>query len=359
MIKSRKLNKLQKFLCNLLVVAAVLCACLGICLMIHNESGAMRLIPAIFVLGSFFISIFTEGYTCGIASVFISVLAVNYAFTFPYFSFNFTIQENMVSAVIMIIISVITCAMTTKLKKQEALRAESETERMRANLLRAVSHDLRTPLTTIYGAGSALLDGGDGFSAEQREKMLRGICKEAQWLSRMVENLLSITRLDSGNVNLIKTPTVLDELIDSVLVKFNKRYPEVEVTTELPDEFVVIPMDAILIEQVIFNLLENAALHADGMTKLVLNVHTEGNRAVFSVIDDGCGIEQERLKNIFNGASGEVTADCHKHNAGIGLSLCATIIRAHGGVINAETAKDGGTVFRFELDREEEDEQQI
>ena len=354
MIKSRKLNKTQKFICNVLVTAAVLCACLGICLMIHNTSGALRLIPAIFVLGSFLISVLTDGYTFGIASVLISVLAVNYAFTFPYFSFNFNMQENVVSAVIMIIISVITCAMTTKLKKQEALRAETETERMRANLLRAVSHDLRTPLTTIYGAGSALLDGSDGFSAEQREKMLRGICSEAQWLSRMVENLLSITRLDSGNVSLIKTPTVLDELIDSVLVKFNKRYPAVGVTTELPDEFVVVPMDAILIEQVIVNLLENAALHAEGMTELVLNVRVIGSRAVFTVSDNGCGIEPERLKNIFNGVSGGVTADSRRHNSGIGLSLCATIIRAHGGNISAENAKDGGVVFRFELDTEDD-----
>lgn len=357
MINTRKLTKTQKFICNLFVSAAVLCACLGIGLMIHNESGALRLIPAIFILGSFLISILTDGYTFGIVSALISMLAVNYAFTFPYFSFNFSIQENMVSAVIMIIISVITCAMTTKLKKQEALRAETETERMRANLLRAVSHDLRTPLTTIYGAGSALLDGGDGFSKEQKEKMLRGICTEAQWLSRMVENLLSITRLDGGNVSLIKTPTVLDELIDSVLVKFNKRYPEVEVTTELPDEFVIIPMDAMLIEQVIFNLLENAALHAEGMTKLVLNVHTAGNRAMFAVSDNGCGIEPERLKNIFNGVSGGVSADCQKHNAGIGLSLCATIIRAHGGTISAENAKYGGAVFRFELDTEDDEDE--
>ncbi len=353
MIKSRKLNKTQKFICNLFVTAAVLCICLGICLMIHNTSGVLRLIPAIFVLGSFLISVLTDGYTFGILSVLISVLAVNYAFTFPYFSFNFNMQENVVSAVIMIIISVTTCAMTTKLKKQEALRTETETERMRANLLRAVSHDLRTPLTTIYGAGSALLDGGDGFSAEQREKMLRGICTEAQWLSRMVENLLSITRLDSGNVSLIKTSTVLDELIDSVLVKFNKRYPSVGVTTELPDEFVVIPMDAILIEQVIVNLLENAALHAEGMTRLVLNVRTVGSRAVFTVSDDGCGIEPERLKNIFSGVSSGVTADSRRHNSGIGLSLCATIIRAHGGNISAENAKNGGAVFRFELDTED------
>lgn len=357
MIKRKKLKGFAKLLYNIFVTAVVLCACLGICLMIHNTSGAQRLIPTVFVLGSFFIAILTEGYTFGILSALISVLAVNYAFTFPYFSFNFNMQENVVSAVIMIIISVITCAMTTKLKKQEALRTETETERMRANLLRAVSHDLRTPLTTIYGAGSALLEDRDGFSDEQKEKMLRGICTEAQWLSRMVENLLSITRLDSGNVSIIKTPTVLDELIDSVLVKFNKRYPGIEVTTELPDDFVTIPMDAILIEQVIVNLLENAVLHAVGMTTVVLSVRIKDGKAEFCVKDDGCGIEPERLKNIFKGVSSGVSSDCRKHNSGIGLSVCNTIIKAHGGSIRAENAVGGGAVFCFELDIEEGDDE--
>ena len=143
------------------------------------------------------------------------------------------------------------------------LKKESEMEKMRANLLRAVSHDFRTPLTTIYGASSALIESGSEFTDEQKEKMLRGIQQDSQWLYRMVENLLSVTRLD-GDINLIKTPIALDELIDSVLIKFAKRYPDQEVEVDLPDELVIIPMDAILIEQVIINILENAVQHAEG-----------------------------------------------------------------------------------------------
>lgn len=92
--------------------------------------------------------------------------------------------------------------------------------------------------------------------------MLQDIQQDAQWLFRMVENLLSITKLDSGKVKIIKTPTVLDELIDSVILKFHKRYPDQEVEIDIPDEFVVIPMDAILIQQVLINILENAVQHA-------------------------------------------------------------------------------------------------
>ena len=175
---------------------------------------------------------------------------------------------------------------------------------------------------------------------------------------RMVENLLSITRIDEGKIKIIKTPTVLDELIDSVMVKFHKRYPRQEVYLDLPEDIIIIPMDAILIEQVIFNLLENAVLHADGMTELILKVFVLGQQVVFEVSDDGCGIEKERLSGIFNGSyhlfeDKASYADSQKHNSGIGLSVCQTIIKAHDGVIVAENNAKGGVVFRFSLNREE------
>lgn len=251
--------------------------------------------------------------------------------------------------------------LTTQVKTHEAIKAESEKERMRANLLRAVSHDIRTPLTTIYGASTTLLESGENYTKEQRIKILKGIQEDSDWLMRMVENLLSITRIDEGKIKIIKTPTVLDELIDSVMVKFHKRYPQQEVYLDLPEDIIVIPMDAILIEQVIFNLLENAVLHADGMTELVLKVFVLGQQVVFEVSDDGCGIEKERLSGIFNGSyhlfeDKASSADSQKHNSGIGLSVCQTIIKAHDGVIAAENNAKGGAVFRFSLNREETSE---
>ena len=255
----------------------------------------------------------------------------------------------------MIIISILTSALTTKLKRHEATKAESEKERMRANLLRAVSHDLRTPLTTIYGSSTTLLENGNTMTEEQKNKIVEGIKEDSEWLVRMVENLLSITRIDSGMVKIIKTSTVLEELIDSVILKFKKRYPNQNVTIEIPEDMIVIPMDAILIEQVIVNLLENAVQHAINMTCLSLRVFTLGNRSIFEIRDDGCGIAPERLDNIFSGyyASKEELADRQKKNAGIGLSVCATIIKAHGGEIKAENARTGGAVFRFWLDTED------
>lgn len=307
----------------------------------------------IFMLAVFVTSMYTEGYAWGVAASLISVLAVNFAFLSPYFAFNFTLSENLFSGLVMLVVSIMTSTLTTRIKKQEQLRMESETEKMRATLLRAVSHDLRTPLTSIYGACSTVIENYDSLEKEQKLKLLGEACSDAQWLNRMVENLLSVTRFDGGQVAVQKTPTVLDELIDTVLVRFQKRYPKVPVTTYLPDSFIVIPMDSMLISQVLTNLLENAAVHAEGMTQLTLRVFTLGSRAVFEVSDNGCGIPKERLRTLFTGVlPADTAADSGKHGMGIGLSVCAAIVKAHGGEIQAESKVGEGTSIRFWLETE-------
>lgn len=307
----------------------------------------------IFMLAVFVTSMYTEGYAWGVAASLISVLAVNFAFLSPYFAFNFTLSENLFSGLVMLVVSIMTSTLTTRIKKQEQLRMESETEKMRATLLRAVSHDLRTPLTSIYGACSTVIENYDSLEKEQKLKLLGEACSDAQWLNRMVENLLSVTRFDGGQVAVQKTPTVLDELIDTVLVRFQKRYPKVPVTTYLPDSFIVIPMDSMLISQVLTNLLENAAVHAEGMTQLTLRAFTLGSRAVFEVSDNGCGIPKERLRTLFTGVlPADAAADSGKHGMGIGLSVCAAIVKAHGGEIQAESKVGEGTSIRFWLETE-------
>ena len=248
--------------------------------------------PMTFVLGVFLIAWRTQGYFWGIVSSLASVMAVNYAFTYPYWAFNLIRPECLASAVVMLIVSIMTSTLTTQLKRQEQMKAEAEKERMRGNLLRAVSHDLRTPLTSIYGACSAMRDNFDALPRQTHMKLLSDVCADAQWLVRMVENLLSVTRVDTSTVRLSKNDTVLEELIDAVLVKFHKHYPDTEVHVEIPEEFVSIPMDAMLISQVLMNLLENAVFHAKGMKNLWLRVEVKGLWAYFYVEDDGCGIPQ-------------------------------------------------------------------
>ena len=339
---------------DLLMLAGALCTACALVAGTQQLAGRIDGVASmVFVLAVFIVSVYTDGYFCGIAASLLGVLAVNFAFRSPYFAFNFTLPENLFSGVVMLVVSIMTSTLTTRIKKQEQLRMESETEKMRATLLRAVSHDLRTPLTSIYGACSTVIENYDSLDREQQLKLLGEACSDAQWLNRMVENLLSVTRFDGGQVAVQKTPTVLEELIDTVLVRFQKRYPGIPVTTDLPDSFVVIPMDSMLISQVLTNLLENAVLHAEGMTQLRLRVFTLGSRAVFEVTDNGCGIPKERLRTLFSGMMpAQTAADSGKHGMGIGLSVCAAIVKAHGGEIKAESRVGGGTTIRFWLETE-------
>ena len=351
--------KMPRFIKNLLVTAGILLAGFLISLQLQQALLIEEHITTLFVFAVFLISLFTGRYGWGIVAAFASMFLVNYAFTFPYFMLNFALMDNALSAVVMITIALLTGMLTTKVRQNEIIRAEGEKERMRANLLRAVSHDLRTPLTTIYGSSAALLEDRDKLSRAQQDEMLRGIREDADWLVRMVENLLSVTRIDSGQVRLDKTPTVLEELVDSVLVKFHSRNPGQAVELDLPEELLLIPMDAMLIQQVLLNLLDNAVKHAEGMTLLCLKVFSLRGYAVFEVSDNGCGIRTDRLEGLFRGYSvREEAADNNKRGAGIGLSVCATIIKAHGGTITAENAKSGGAVFRFALALEEETHEQ-
>ena len=338
-----------------LFMAVILLGAFGVNMALQNWFDTRSMIPMIFVLGVFLVSWRTQGYFWGITASLISVLAVNYAFTYPYWAFDLISPECISAAVVMLIVAIMTGALTTKLKQQEKMKAEAEKERMRGNLLRAVSHDLRTPLTSIYGACSVMLEDYDQISRQQHLKLLSDVRSDAQWLVRMVENLLSVTRLDADKVCLTKNETVLDELVDALLAKFRKHYPNQRVQLALPEQTLSIPMDAILIEQVLMNLLENAVFHADGMENLWMKVELQGNRAVFRIIDDGCGIPQERMEGLFTGLlSSEAPTDTSRSNMGIGLSVCNAIIKAHGSELKAKNRKEGGAEFSFALEIMEE-----
>ena len=325
-------------------------------LFLVRQFNTKTMTPMIFVLGVFLVSWRTQGYGFGIASSLLSVLAVNWAFTYPYWAFDLISPECISSAVVMLIVSTMTGALTTRIKQQEKLKAEAEKERMRGNLLRAVSHDLRTPLTSIYGSCSAMIENFDSIPREKQLVLLRDMQADAQWLNRMVENLLSVTRVDGDKVRLSKHGVVLEELIDTLLVKFHKHYPDKRVQVSIPEEFISIPMDPVLIEQVLMNLLENAVFHACDMQNLWLRVEIKNKYAVFSVEDDGCGISEERMACLFTGhLDSKVPVDSNRSNMGIGLSVCRTIIKAHGSELKAGNRPGGGAVFRFALEMEESD----
>lgn len=348
-------KKTTYILKNVLFTGLVLFAFFFISLGIHFLFDSRALIPSLFVLAVFLISMFTSGYLYGTVAALISVLAVNFAFTFPYFAFNFRLHENILSAIILLCVTTATSTLTTRIRAHDKVRLQAEKEKLRADLLRAVSHDLRTPLTTIYGASSTVIENYDALTDAQKLDILSDIRKDSRWLVRMVENLLSVTRLDTSQVTLQKSPVVVEELVDSVLAKFRKSFPAQKVRLCMPEDFLMVSADALLIEQVLLNLLENAVQHAVGMRSLSLSVHTDKQNAVFEVTDDGCGMPHEKLKHIFSGyhMTDPQIPDDRKRCMGIGLSVCAAIIRAHGSEISAENRKEGGMRFRFTLSLEE------
>jgi len=250
--------------------------------------------------------------------------------------------------------------MTTQIKLQgkvllerEKLLMEAEKEKMRANLLRSVSHDLRTPLTGIIGNTSTYIDNADSLNEEEKIRIVSHINEDSNWLLNMVENLLSVTRIDERSMKIAMLPESVEEVVAEAIQRLHKRLPEAQFQVKVPEDFLMIPMDAMLIEQVLINLLENAVIHSKTTLPVELTVEDNPSSVTFKVKDYGIGIAPERLPIIFDGTpyTPSTLPDGHK-GMGIGLSICKTIITAHNGQIHANN-HENGCVFTFTLPKEE------
>lgn len=318
-------------------------------------------VAIIYILAVVFIARYTEGYAPGIIASFIGVICVNYVFTYPFMKFNFTMDGYPVTFMGMIIISSLISTMTSHLKQQnkiiqerEKLLMEAEKETMRANLLRAISHDLRTPLTGIIGTCSTYLDTESTLSKKDQSDLIRNIYEDANWLLNMVENLLTITRIRTNDTPIHKTSELLEEVVSEAVQRLRKRIPEVDIHIQIPDDFIMIPMDATLIEQVLINLMENAYYHGASDKPILLEVSVVDHSACFKVKDQGKGIPEDKLSTIFEGSPSTPnhSGDSRK-GMGIGLTICRTIITAHGGEIHAGNYENGAELT-FCLPIEEE-----
>ena len=343
-----------------LISLAVLGGGFVICFVLQFISDTDFHVPLIFVLAVLLVSLFTDGYFFGLVASVISVFAVNYAFTYPYFHFNFSMTGYPLTFLCMFVVSVSTCTLMSRVRAGEQMRLEAEKEKMRANLLRAISHDFRTPLTSIIGTLSMLSDPNNALSEKESIQLLSDSRSDAEWLINMMENILSITRIGDGNAPHIHTdPQALEEVMGEAVSRFRKQYPQLEVKVLIPHEIILSPIDAMLIEQVIINLLVNVVLHGQGATLARLSLCREGDMAKISVEDNGKGISKQALEHLFDEKSTYIPAqpshDSHR-TMGIGLSVCRTIIRAHGGTLTATNAEEGGAILSFTLPIIKEDE---
>lgn len=350
-----------RLLVNLVFTAFVLGICTGLAfLMFSNAGDGSANIALIYTLGLIFTTLNTSGYSFGVLFAVCSVICINYFFSYPYFEPNFTMSGYPVTFLVMLIIFMITSTITARLKQQskllverEKLLMEAEKEKMRANLLRAVSHDLRTPLTGIIGASSSYLENETNLSNEEKRELIQNVQNDADWLLHMVENLLSVTRINARTANVTKSLESVEEVVSEAVIQIRKRLPGAEIKVSVPDEVLMIMMDAILIQQVIMNLLENAIMHAKSKQAIELNVRRKGEWISFHIVDYGIGIKEERMSTLFDGSTYDPTnrVDGSK-GMGIGLSICKTIVLAHGGSIDARNHAEGAEFF-FKLPAED------
>lgn len=228
--------------------------------------------------------------------------------------------------------------------RQSQIRAE--TEKLRSSLLSSVSHDLRTPLAAIIGSASSLLQAGASATGEKARDLLENIRDEAERLARLVHNLIETTRLESGAVRLKKEPQAIEEVVGSALERLEKLLTGREVKTNLPEELPLVPLDAVLLEQVFINLIENAARHTPPGTQIDISGQVDDKSLRVEVADRGPGLSSEELEKAFDKF---YRANTPAAGAGLGLAICKAIVEAHGGHIGVSNRAGGGALFIFTL----------
>lgn len=239
-------------------------------------------------------------------------------------------------------------------KAEAALLAQKE--QLRSNLLRSISHDLRTPLTSISGNVSNLLSNEDRFDEKTKVQLYSDIYDDTMWLINLVENILSVTRIDEGRLNIRLSTELLDEIVTESLQHISRQKSEHEILVKSPDEFLLVKVDASLIMQVMINLLNNAIKYTQKGSRIVITTKKQDRQAVVQIADNGPGISDEMKPFVFDlFYSGAKSMADSRRSLGLGLSLCKSIVEAHGGTIVLSDNVPNGAVFTFTLPIEEVD----
>lgn len=250
------------------------------------------------------------------------------------------------------------CALA--LENERAIREREESavlaknEQLRANLLRSISHDLRTPLTSISGNAGVLLANGEALGTKKCKQLYTAIYDDSLWLINLVENLLSVTRIEDGTMQLKLTAELVDEAVAEAVRHISRQSAEHHIIIRQQEDFLLAKMDARLIVQVIINIVDNAVKYTPKGSTITITTRKEGKWAAVEIADDGPGIPDDAKPRIFDMfyTAGAHSADSRR-SLGLGLALCKSIINAHGGEISVADNQPSGTIFRFTLPAEE------
>jgi two-component system sensor histidine kinase KdpD len=350
-------NRLQEYG----FAAAMAAACTAVCFAMFRHFELTNLVM-VYILGT--LAVAARGHR-GPAAFYSasSVLCFDFFFVPPRFTFSVSDVQYIWTFAVMFATAMTISHLTIRLReeaevarqgeersawlmeKAKKAELEAESERLRSSLLSSVSHDFRTPLTTIVGSAGALLEKDELAKSPKTRELLENIQAEGERLSHLVQNLLETTRLESGAVHLEKEKYPLEEVVGSVLERLKKSIQDRKVKVDIPENLPLVPIEATLIEQVLTNLLENAVRHTPRQSALEISAGAEGDAVVVTVADHGPGLKTDELERVFD----KFYHDPSSPGAGLGLAICRAVVNAHGGRIWAENRKGGGAVFRFTL----------
>jgi two-component system sensor histidine kinase KdpD len=281
----------------------------------------------------------------------VSVLAYDFFFIPPFFTFVVDDQRHLLTFAMMFVVGLLFSGLTQRLRRNEQRATEAllraRTEEMRSALLSAVSHDLRTPLAAITGAATTLREEARAAGGPEKAELLDTICEEADRLERLVRNLLDMTRLESGALVVKREWVPLEEIVGAALTRLEGQLADRPVHTALPVDLPLVSADAILLEQLFVNLLENATKYTPRGSPVDVTAHASDRSIVVEVADRGAGLpsgsEARVFEKFYRGqrVSGP--------GAGLGLAICLGIAQAHGGSMTAGNRPGGGAVFRLTL----------
>lgn len=233
-------------------------------------------------------------------------------------------------------------------QKQEETQVQIQRERLRSDMLRTISHDLRTPLTGIMGSASTMTDNYDSINDNVKKEFLKNIYDDASWLCELVENILNMTRFEEGKVKLNIGQEAAEEIVAQAIGHVKERASDYTILTIMPSDIILLEADGVLITQVLVNLIGNAINYTPAGSEIAVSLNRQENEVCFQVSDNGPGISEEILPHVFERLySRQEKSFGPRRGAGLGLSLCKSIIEAHGGNISIDNNEPHGTIVRF------------